>query len=115
MLTWAFGAQAQPMRICLTFLGGFADTNAIAGSYDWNPDLPRNPGEHGIYILEKEYPARSDPYPMFTCIENANWNYRGHYTSPPTAPMPADVYNRQSEQVSDGPIHKSLSCLWVTD
>ncbi len=109
MLTWAFGAHPQFMFIDLTFLDRSIVRGAMAATYAFNPDAPRAPGQHGIHLRPHETGARLNPFPVFICNEKARWNYRGHYIGDRSAPMPAAIYNQQSELVSG---HVSRISTW---
>jgi hypothetical protein len=101
-LTWAFGSQSQSMWFEMTFLDGSPNAGVLAPQYSFNPDAPRAPGSHGIYLCTGIRQGGRDPFAIVT-VKTQNptrWNYRGHYIDSASSPFPAELWNRQSDSVS---------------
>ncbi len=98
-LTWGFGAAVQFSQIRLTFLDGTPDIDALALHTKHNPELPRAPGRHGIYLSACPRAADEVPTPIFVCDGMHQWGYRGHFVKSPSAPMLAPVWRLQSKRV----------------
>ncbi len=99
-LRWGFAVPTQSSEFTVTFLDG-SDVAGFSAQYESNPDLPKEPGQHGIWVHEFERPkVDNQEVVVFIGNKKGQWNYRGHYLRGPSAQMSTESWNKQSDTVS---------------
>ncbi|PPR06036.1 hypothetical protein CVT24_004706 [Panaeolus cyanescens] len=71
-------------------------------SYEWNPDMPRAPGEPGLLLITYNDVAKKNPWALFYKLEGSKtvrWGYAGEYVCTEVGNVMGEEFAEQSDIV----------------
>ncbi|KZV90556.1 hypothetical protein EXIGLDRAFT_117984 [Exidia glandulosa HHB12029] len=71
----------------------------ICANFSFNPDMPKQPGEHGIMMSEMNWFKKGDHCATFVGVDVHEWLYVGDYIVFGQADLPVAVWNGLAEGV----------------
>lgn len=72
--------------------------------YEWNPDMPRAPGEPGLLLITYDSVVEDSPWTLFYTLDttkNVKWGYAGEYVCKEVGKFMMEEFEAQDDKVSE--------------